>query len=67
MVDKDQGHSKASQSVQEDDKSATEIAKTCNNQETGEPPGGGDGRLVELGKDLKANEPVPELGEDKAN
>ena len=28
---------------------------------------GGNGRLAELGKELKANEPVPELGEDKAN
>ena len=27
----------------------------------------GDGRLAELGKELKAKEPVPELGEDKAN
>ena len=25
---------------QEDDKSATEIAGTCNDRETGEPPGG---------------------------
>ena len=28
---------------------------------------GGDGRLAELGKELNANEPVPDLGEDKAN
>ena len=28
---------------------------------------GGDRRLAELGKEPKANKPVPELGEDKAN
>ena len=34
---------------------------------TGELPGGGAGRLTELGEEFKANGPVPELGEVKAD
>ena len=39
----------------------------CSSSSALVPGLGGDGSLAELGKELKANEPVPELGEDKAN
>ena len=50
------------------DESEGEYLKVACSSSSALVPGlGGDGRLAELGKELKANEPVPELGEDKAN